>query len=249
MSDRIPPPARPFVQETSSTKTLHFALHEVQSRMDIRQPDALNLAYTRMMMGFLLFVPAPANIGMIGLGGGSLAKFCHRHLPQSTITVIEINPLVIALREEFRIPKDSPRFRILEADGAAFLRETTLRFDVLLVDAYDEQGLPEPLGTQRFFDDCCAALTPEGLLVVNLHADHPHHVIHVDRISRSFDGATLVVDDTARDNRIVFAEKGRPAPSLRIGPLRRPAPLDESAWQPLQASFARILTTLKAAER
>lgn len=250
MPERFPPPpARPFVQETSSTKTLHFAIHEVQSRMDIRQPDALNLAYTRMMMGFLLFTPTPASICMVGLGGGSLAKFCHRHLPQTTITVLEINPYVISLREEFRIPKDSERFRIVEADGAAFLRETATRFDVLLVDAYDETGLPEPLGTQRFFDDCCAALTPAGILVVNLHADHPHHAIHVDRIARSFDGATLVVDDTARDNRIVFAEKGRPAPGLRIGPLRRPAPLDESAWQPLQASFARILATLKTAER
>ena len=245
----MPPHARPFVQETASTKTLHFAADEVQSRMDIRQPDALNLAYTRMMMGFLLFKPAPANICMIGLGGGSLAKFCHRHLTGTQIVVVELNPYVIALRDSFHVPRDSARFSIIEADGAAFLREATARYDVLLVDAYDAQGLPEPLSTQRFFDDCCTALTPEGILVVNLHADHPHHAIHVDRIARSFDGASLVVDDTARDNRIVFAEKGRPPPGLRIGPLRRPSQLDESAWQPLQSSFARILSTLKAAER
>ena len=138
---------------------------------------------------------------------------------------------------------------LAESSGAAFLRATAARYDVLLVDAYDAQGLPEPLGTQRFFDDSCTALTPDGILVVNLHADHPHHAIHVDRIARSFDGASLVVDDTTRDNRIVFAEKGRPPPGLRIGPLRRPAPLDESAWQPLQASMARILAALKVVER
>jgi len=241
--------ARPFVQETAGTKTLHFSMSEVQSRMDVRQPDTLNLAYTRMMMGFLLFEPAPRRILMIGLGGGSLAKFCHRHLPQSRIDVVEINPLVIALRDEFRVPRDSERFRVIEGDGAEFVRKADTCYDVLLVDGYDRSGLPEALSSQRFYDDCCEALSPGGILVVNLHAHHPLHKVHVGRISRSFDGALLVVDDTARDNRIVFAEQGRPATPIRIGPLRRPRTLDEPAWQTLQASFARILSAMKDADR
>ncbi len=84
------------------------------------------------------------------------------------------------------------------------------------------------------------------MLVVNLHADHPQHAIHVDRIRRSFDDAVLVVDDTARDNRIVFADRGRPPRELRLGPLRRPVPLDDASWRSLQPSFARILATWKA---
>lgn len=245
----LPPPTwpRPFVLEKGTTRALHFAEDEVQSRMDVREPHALHLAYTRMMMGFLLFVPNPASLCMIGLGGGSLAKFCYRHLPRTTITVIEINPYVIALRDSFQVPADCARFRIEEADGAAFLRETTQRYDVLMVDAYDETGLPAPLATQRFFDDCRGALSAEGMLVVNLHADHPHHTVHVDRIRRSFDGAVLVVDDTARDNRIVFAENGRTPTALALGPLRRPQAVDEPAWRSLQASFARILATWKDA--
>lgn len=237
---------RPFVEDTGHTRALHFAKDEVQSRMDVRDPYALYLSYTRMMMGFLLFVPAPAELGMIGLGGGSLAKFCHRYLPRTRITVVELNPYVIALRDTFRVPPDDARFAVLEADGAAFLRETPIRFDVLLVDAYDETGLPEPLSTQRFFDDCRAALSEDGMLVVNLHADHPHHAVHVERIRRSFDDAVLVVDDTSRDNRIVFADRGRPPRELRLGPLRRPVPLDEASWRALQPSFARILATWKA---
>lgn len=247
MPDARPPRhPRPFVADTGGTRALHFAKDEVQSRMDVRDPHALALAYTRMMMGFLLFVPAPATIGMIGLGGGSLVKFCHRHLPHTRLTVVEINPHVIALRETFCVPRDDARLEVCEADGAVFVRETARRFDVLLVDAYDETGLPEPLATQRFFDDCRAALTREGMLVVNLHAAHPHHAVHVDRIRRSFDDAVIVVDDTARDNRIVFADSERPPRELRLGPLRRPLPLDEGSWRVLQPSFARILTTWKA---
>src|SRR5262245_24128131 len=93
-----------FIAETSTTKSLHFSAHQIQSRMDLRKPFALSLEYTRTMMGFLLFEPAPESILMIGLGGGSLAKFCYRYLPACRIKVVEINPNVIALRREFLVP-------------------------------------------------------------------------------------------------------------------------------------------------
>ena len=84
---------------------MHFTSLATQSAMLFSDPDALIAQYTRKMMSFLLFNPNPEHIVMIGLGGGSLAKFCYRHLPRSQITVVEINADVIALREEFCIPK------------------------------------------------------------------------------------------------------------------------------------------------
>lgn len=42
-------------------------------------------------LGFLLMVQKPAHLLMIGLGGGSLTKFCHHHLPETRITVVDIN--------------------------------------------------------------------------------------------------------------------------------------------------------------
>ena len=72
---------KPFVRDDGTGKSLHFTLGELQSRMLTASPWQLEVDYTRTMMGFLLFHPAPARIGMIGLGGGSIAKFCHRYLP------------------------------------------------------------------------------------------------------------------------------------------------------------------------
>lgn len=80
---------RPFVDETLTSKTLYFSECDIQSRMQIGRPDLLSLSYTRLMMGFLLLVPRPRSIAMVGLGGGSLAKFCYRYLPRSRIEVIE----------------------------------------------------------------------------------------------------------------------------------------------------------------
>lgn len=108
--------------------------------MLLSQPNELAVDYTRTMMGFLLLKQNPRHILMIGLGGGSLAKFCHQHLPDTELTVIEINPLVIALRGEFQVPDDGERFHVIEADGANFMRETDQLFDVVLVDGLDQQG-------------------------------------------------------------------------------------------------------------
>ena len=142
----------PYVYETLTTKALHFSLSELQSRMDTRRPEALELEYTRLMMGFLMFLSEPKAIAMIGLGGGSLAKFCHRHVRSARISVVEINPHVIAFREEFLVPCDSERFGIIEGDGAQFVRFPPSRFDVLLVDGYDYAGLPQRLCSQRFYE-------------------------------------------------------------------------------------------------
>jgi spermidine synthase len=71
---------KPFILDCGSRRFLHLDLNAIQSAMQINDPNRLSLAYTRKMMAFLLFKPAPARILLLGLGGGSLAKFCHQRL-------------------------------------------------------------------------------------------------------------------------------------------------------------------------
>ena len=94
---------------------LQFTGGVSQSRMRTFRPGHLLIDYTRTMMASLLFQPQPARIGMIGLGGGSQAKFCHRHLPGARLEVAENNPHVLALRRRFRVPDDDARLRVLLA--------------------------------------------------------------------------------------------------------------------------------------
>jgi len=221
--------------------SLHFSWHETQSCMDLRHPDVLHLEYTRTMMGFLLFVPAPRHITMVGLGGGSLAKFCHRHLPKARIQVIEINPHVIALRDEFRVPPDSGRFTVVQGDGAEFVSSPARPCDVLLLDGYDHDGLPASLSSQRFYDDCREMLAPDGMLVVNLHCSQTRWQQQVARIRRSFAGAVLTVDDDDGSNSVVFAGAAHLAGRSNSRPMRRPRGLDHDAWAQLRATFSRVL--------
>ena len=118
--------------------------------MSLDEPDALIAAYTRKMMAFLLFNPAPKRITMVGLGGGSLAKFCYRNLPEAQITVVEIDARVVALRDEFCIPADDERLRIVCEDGAHYISQRSDPIDVLLVDAFDPIGVASDTGRLGF---------------------------------------------------------------------------------------------------
>jgi len=239
------------LHEENGELSLHFGFPTIQSRMLKAEPERLVLDYTRTMMGFLLFLPRPERIAMIGLGGGSLAKYCHRRLPATDFTAIEISPAVIALRRQFGIPDDDARFRIVCADGADFLRraadEFDAAFDVLMVDGFDRDGQPRQLCSAAFYDDCHAALRPGGVLVVNLCADDTGYGNYIARISESFHGKAVVVEAEEGDNKIVFASKDGDFPPTfttlteRLGQLEaiHPVELYRTAQKILEREQAR----------
>lgn len=204
----------PFVAEHAGLRSLQFDGLTVQSLMSLADPSALMLDYTRTMMGFLLFVPAPRHILMVGLGGGSLAKYCLARLPDVRFTAVEIDPGIIALRERFGIPADDERFRVVSADGADYLRDAQADADVLLVDGFSAQGMPPALGSADFYADCRATLAPGGVLVVNHWSGEPRYGLYASRIRDCFDERVVVIGAEDGDNRIVFASgSGRFPPS------------------------------------
>lgn len=153
---------------------------------------------------------------MIGLGGGSLAKACYRSLPDCDITVVEIDPDVIALREHFHIPPDNDRFRVICGDGVDYVTKAKGNPDVLFLDGFDSSGLPQALSERAFYDNCRARLGAKGLLVANLCDNSTAFAVLVRRIAVSFDGRAVSVPTERCGNRVVFASSD-PAfpPSLK----------------------------------
>ncbi|MDR3429206.1 polyamine aminopropyltransferase [Silvimonas sp.] len=196
---------QPFVREDNGTVSLHFDLSATQSSMRLVAPDHLDLGYTRTMMGCLLFNEQPRHVVLIGLGGGSLAKYCYRHWPQAHITVLEINPQVIALRDAFAVPPDDERFRIVCGDGAQLIRELSEPADWLMVDGFDADGQAPSLCTQRFYDDCQAALAESGVLVVNFWGNDPHVGAYLSRLQRSFADDVVLIRSEDAANQVAFA--------------------------------------------
>jgi spermidine synthase len=197
----------PLVATRDDRRTLEFMPGNVQSEMRLSRPSKLVLSYSRAIMCFALFVPRPRHIVMVGLGGGSLAKFCYRHFPRARITVIELRADVIALREQFCVPPDDARFKVVHADAADYLAAAPDCADVLVVDGFDEAGLPPRLGSARFYGDCRRALRHGGVLVANIFSYDPNHGKMLGRLRLMFDDRVCWFDRIAGNNHIVFAVK------------------------------------------
>ena len=196
------------ISEKKGIRYLHLGGPAVQSAMRIKEPFALELEYTRAMMAFLLFNPAPGNIGLIGLGGASVAKFIHRHLPDSRLTALEINPDVVsAARSFFLLPADDERLQVVIGDGARYVRDQDGTLDVLLVDGYDAHRIVEELASADFYDACLRALAPGGIAVFNLWGSDKFFDIYFDRVAKAFADHTLLLPAEKKGNIQLFAFK------------------------------------------
>ncbi len=200
---------KPFIVDSGLLRFLHFDLQCVQSAMHLEDPDKLNLAYTRKMMAFLLFNHAPRRILLLGLGGGSLAKFCYRRLPCTAVTAVEVNPDVIALREEFLIPPDDDRFRVIRADGAMYVARLPPCKDVILADACDREGVAPQLDAIEFYENARRCLSRGGVFVTNLCGDLYDRAAHFLKILDVFGDEFMTLRVKPDGNVIVLAFKER----------------------------------------
>jgi spermidine synthase len=202
---------KPLVRTEGDRRTLEFTPGDIQSAMRLSRPHALVLAYARAMMCFALFVPRPARILMVGLGGGSMARFCYRHFPDAHITVLELHPEVIALRADFMVPPDGARFEVVHADAAEWMAAHVAApgvFDVIVVDGFDAAGLPPALSSLPFYKDCRRRLTPDGVLAANVFSYDPRHREVLAALDEAFDGRSCRLDTVAGNNHILFAAAG-----------------------------------------
>jgi len=232
----------PFLIDSDGLRHLYFDTSSTQSSMRLDEPDALVTTYTRKMMAFLLFLPEPHHVLMIGLGGGSLAKFCYRWLPRARVSVIEISSDVIALRELFSIPADDERFEVVHDDGAAFLAKARVTPDVILIDAFDELGVAPSLASSEFYQAASQCLTADGVLVMNLSGEPHRFPIHIEYLRRAFAGAVLLLPVAADNNLLLFAFKRPQLAALPDFLRSRAAELK----QEIGLEFPRYLECLRA---
>jgi spermidine synthase len=154
---------------------LHFGTAARQSSQWLAEPERLEMPYLRAMLAGLPFVPHPRRCLLLGLGGGSLAGFILRQCPDALVDAVEYRPAMVEVaRDYFGLP-ESPRLRIHLADAHDYLRRLQrhagLRdggYDLILVDLFDEHGLAPCVVRDDFLAALTVALSPVGVLTVNL---------------------------------------------------------------------------------
>jgi spermidine synthase len=201
-----------------------------QSTVSLSDRNAIVTEYVRLAAVGLALPRRTEHVLMIGLGGGTFTNLVKRLRSGAEIDAVDLNPVVLEAATRFFGVRPSASYRLHVADGAEFLEETERSFDLVFLDTYGADGMPERLGTQAYFESAVKRLRPGGVVVANFGLDEPTTYIALARRLRAAAGDALCLSGREDANLVVFA--GSPE-TLRAEPIAaRAQRLDAEAGLP-----------------
>jgi spermidine synthase len=246
-----------FVYEDGNTRCLCFTrLCAIgrQTCVDLRQPNRLVFEYTQMMLGALYLNPDPHSILIIGLGGGTLPRTLERLLPYADIDVVEIDPAVVGVAQQYFGFRPDERIHLTVQDGRAYVRQAlrgSKRYQLIMLDAYEHQYIPEHMLTREFLGEVRSLLQPGGIVAANTFSSSRlyqnesvtyssvfgefYNLRSGNRVILATNGPLPSIDEVTRNSRrftSAFEPYGFSAPSVLLMFSTRPD------WDP----SARVLT-------
>ena len=174
-------------------RELTFGLN-VQSRMTVNDPFGPGASYTDSFHIARLMRPALKRVLMIGLGGGTFAKQVTRYYDDTTIDVVDIDPMIVELAKRHFEVRESPRLRLHVGDGRTFLARSNEKWDLIVIDGYTTNRygttLPPHLVTQEFFIEAAKHLNDGG--IVHFHSfSRPKFLAALEKTMGSVFDSTL----------------------------------------------------------
>jgi spermidine synthase len=222
------------VVEADGIRALHFGSSSRQSSIIIDDPNQLHTLYARATMGLLLFNDSPKDVLMIGLGGGTLTKYLLYEFTDCRVKVVEFRESVLKIaRSHFNLPFD-PRLKVGIGCGGHYVHQRSLEHeeehDLIVIDAYSDEGMSPEVSSQSFFYHCKMLLKKDGLLAINLwitKEDLFHEVMC--NMAAVFESKILFLPVRKRGNVIGFAFR-EDTPDYSMKELRKKAKLLEEQY-------------------
>ena len=184
----------------------------LHSLMDRRAPECLVLPYTAAMMGGLLFLDAPGSVLMLGLGGGSQARFLRHHFPDAPITAWERDAEVVAIaRRDFGLGEEDDGVRIIVDDARSVIDFDGPAADLILLDLFGAGGMSSWMREAAIYKSYRRHLAGDGVLAANFWIDEGDEFLEVlNGIQRAFEERTLLLAVPGYRNFVVLAFKTTP---------------------------------------
>lgn len=202
-----------LVNQQGSIVCLQFSVRRDQrnqSCYDRRRPDRIVFPYVHMLLGSLLLKPEPERILTIGLGGGTLPMALDRLLPEATHDVVEIDPAVVRVAREHFGFAPSTRVNVFAQDGRVFVKralQSGTRYDLIVLDAFNGEYIPEHLMTAEFLREAAGLLTDDGVLAANTFAESGLYDHESATYAEVF-GRYFNLRHRASGNRVILASAG-----------------------------------------
>ena len=209
--------------EEGDVRHLHLGTPWIQGSMHLRDPLVLVHTYVQRMMAWLMLMDPDTVRGrsavQLGLGAGSLTKFCSKVLRMQT-TAVELNPqVVMACRGYFKLPADSAKLQVVLADAAQWAANSAHwgTVDALQVDLYDHEAAAPVLDHPDFYADCRRLLTSDGCMTVNLFGRTSSFERSVRHMKQAFgDDALWAFKATREGNTVVLAQRTPSRPKRAV---------------------------------
>lgn len=130
----------------------------------------LAFGYTRKIAEVVAAAPSKSRIAILGGGAFTLPEYIGKHYPKSQIDVVEIDPKLPQIaRQYFRYDQPS-NVHVIAQDARAYLQTVAHRYDIVIVDVYNDALVPFSLATQEYTADLQHALAPNGIVAANIIA-------------------------------------------------------------------------------
>jgi spermidine synthase len=201
------------LSEVAGIRYLHFGTRVAQGGMDMDRPNSLALTYSQDMMAWAMLSDPPEHITQLGLGAGSLAKFCLSNFRNAKVTAVEISRSVIDVAFDcFHLPKGEPRLTVECGDAASFVKQSSYPpSKLLLSDVFDAISEGPVLDSPEFYADCERFVRGSGesvgLAVFNLWG-RGEFSSSLRKINAAFAGRVIQLDRLQAGNIIVMALTG-----------------------------------------
>ncbi|MBC7943770.1 MAG: fused MFS/spermidine synthase [Burkholderiales bacterium] len=145
---------------------IHF-FHE--SVLDLDRPHELAAPYTRLMMLGVVYAQPYSRMVQIGVGAGNMTGYAIRTFPSAVVHAIDIDRHAVELGARYFGLAPHPRLHLHIEDGRSWLAASKEQFDVVMLDAYDDQSIPAALMDAEFFAIVAARLAPGGAVMQNVY--------------------------------------------------------------------------------
>ena len=148
----------------------------------------------------------PLELLILGNGSGTYATQVDRYFENVIITGVEIDGKITDLAYEyFNLSKEH---EVYTYDGRAYLNTVKDKYDVIMVDAYQDITIPFQMSSVEFFRLVLEHLNDNGVMVVNLNMRSNEegniNFYLCDTISSVF-SKVITIDINGSTNRLLFA--------------------------------------------
>lgn len=229
-----------LVYETGSVRCMCFTRNcriGRQSCMDMKRPDQIVMSYPQMMLSALYVNPQPQSVLIVGLGGGTIPRALRAAIPQARIDVVEIDPAVVRVAAKYFDFAADDKVRVIELDGRVYVKRAVReerRYDLIMLDAFDHEYIPEHLLTREFLAEVKSLLTPGGVLAANTFSSSRLY----DHESVTYEAVFARFFNLKRDNRVIIAVNGALPEDAR---LQANSARFDTAFESFGFSTARLL--------